>query len=152
VTEEPDFAAVARGVIDANRFMTLATADRDGVPWASPVWYAPEDHARFLWVSDPEARHSRNIAERPQVGIVIFDSHATGGWKSVYMSALAEEMSGAGLERGIESFSARSVEQGFGAWTEADVRPPARRRLYRATASEHYVLTPQDRRVRLSFE
>jgi hypothetical protein len=29
-------------------------------------------------MSDPEARHSRNIAARPQVTIVIFDSHEAG--------------------------------------------------------------------------
>jgi nitroimidazol reductase NimA-like FMN-containing flavoprotein (pyridoxamine 5'-phosphate oxidase superfamily) len=150
MTEEPDLAAVARAVIDGNRFMTLATADRDGVPWASPVWYAPRDYREFLWVSDPEATHSRNLAERREVGIVIFDSHATGTWKSVYMSALAEELDAAELERGLEVFSRRSLEQGFGAWTVADVQAPARHRLYRATAAEHYVLAPQDRRVRVS--
>jgi hypothetical protein len=32
------------------------------------------------------------------------------------------------------------------------VQPPARRRLYRAVASAHYVLTEKDRRVRVSFE
>jgi pyridoxine/pyridoxamine 5'-phosphate oxidase len=152
VTEEPDFAAVARAVIDVNRFMTLATADAHGVPWASPVWYAPNDYHDFLWVSDPEARHSRNLAERPQVSIVIFDSHSTGALKSVYMSALADELTGAELEQGIEVFSRRSVEHGFGAWTQSDVQPSAHRRLYRASASEHWVLTPQDRRVQVSFE
>jgi nitroimidazol reductase NimA-like FMN-containing flavoprotein (pyridoxamine 5'-phosphate oxidase superfamily) len=151
MTEEPDFAAVARAVIDANRFMTLATADRDGVPWASPVWYVPRDYREFLWVSDPDATHSRNLAERPEVGIVIFDSHETGGFKSVYMSARAEELSGAELDLAIEVFSRRSVKQGFGAWALADVQPPARRRLYRATALEHYVLTPGDQRVRISL-
>jgi hypothetical protein len=34
-------------------------------------------------VSDPEAKHSRNIAARPQVAIVIFDAHEAGGWKAV---------------------------------------------------------------------
>jgi hypothetical protein len=31
-----------------------------------------------------------------------------------------------------------------------DVRPPARHRLYRAAASEHSVLGPQDRRMPVS--
>jgi hypothetical protein len=30
---------VLRSVVDANRFMTLATADEHGTPWASPVWF-----------------------------------------------------------------------------------------------------------------
>jgi hypothetical protein len=32
------------------------------------------------------------------------------------------------------------------------VRPPARHRLYRATASEHFVLGPQDQRTPVSLE
>jgi nitroimidazol reductase NimA-like FMN-containing flavoprotein (pyridoxamine 5'-phosphate oxidase superfamily) len=151
MTDEPDLAATARAVIDGNRFMTLATADGSGGPWASPVWYAPRDYREFLWVSDPEAKHSLNLVERPRVGIVIFDSHETGTFRSVYMSGLAEELTGTELEQGIEAFSARSVEQGFGVWTLPDVQSPARRRLYRATASEHWVLGPQDRRLRVSF-
>ncbi len=60
--------------IDANRYMTLATADHDGRPWASPVYYAVAGYREFVWVSDPETTHSRNLAGRPQVAIVIFDS------------------------------------------------------------------------------
>jgi hypothetical protein len=47
--------------------------------WATPVWYAPESHTRLLWISRPEARHSRNIALRPEIGIVIVDSRAPIG-------------------------------------------------------------------------
>ena len=61
-----DTGAVARRIVDANMYMTLATADADGRPWVSPVWYAPVTYAEFLWVSSPEARHSRNIALRPR--------------------------------------------------------------------------------------
>jgi nitroimidazol reductase NimA-like FMN-containing flavoprotein (pyridoxamine 5'-phosphate oxidase superfamily) len=132
--------------------MALGTADERGVPWVSPVWYAQADYREFLWVSDPEARHSRNLVTRPQVSFVIFDSHVPGTWQSVYVSALAEELAGAELERGIEIFSTRSTEQDLRGWTRDDVRAPARHRLYRAAASEHYVLAPRDQRVRVSLE
>ena len=39
--EGEEFEAIARRVIDSNRFMTIGTADEEGVPWVSPVWYAP---------------------------------------------------------------------------------------------------------------
>ena len=74
-----DPATVARGIIDANRYMTLATADGDGRPWASPVWYAHQGYTDLYWVSRPEARHSRNLAVRPEVSIVIFDSTVPEG-------------------------------------------------------------------------
>jgi nitroimidazol reductase NimA-like FMN-containing flavoprotein (pyridoxamine 5'-phosphate oxidase superfamily) len=55
-----------RELISANRYMVLATADATGRPWISPVWFAPDDGG-FLWVSRPDSRHSRNLAERPEL-------------------------------------------------------------------------------------
>jgi nitroimidazol reductase NimA-like FMN-containing flavoprotein (pyridoxamine 5'-phosphate oxidase superfamily) len=133
----------ARAIIDANRYMTLATADARGTPWASPVWFAHERFREFLWVSDPAARHSQNLAQRPEVALVIFDSSlAPSEAAAVYMSARASEVSD-----GIEVFSERSVAQGLPAWTEADVRAPSRHRLYRAVATEVWVLGGGDHRV-----
>jgi uncharacterized protein YhbP (UPF0306 family) len=146
-----DLASVARDFIDSNAYMTLATADENGRPWTSPVWYAAEGYAHFYWVSSPEARHSRNLAARPEVGVVIFDSQApVGTGQGVYMSAIAEELAGTELDLGIGVFSRRSQAHGAGGWTREDVTPPARHRLYRATASEHYVLDDKDRRTLVS--
>ncbi len=69
-----DFSDMARGIIESNRYMVLGTADEDGVPWVTPVWFAQSDHRRFIWVSSPERRHSRNVKTRPEMSIVIFDS------------------------------------------------------------------------------
>ena len=144
--KDPDeLRRIATSIIDANRFMTLATADSDGRPWASPVWYAPSGSREFFWVSSPEATHSKNLRVRPELAVVIFDSHRTGGWNAVYLSAVAEELGNP--DEGIEVFSARSEEQGFGAWTREQVVPPARHRLYRATAHELFVLDTHDQRI-----
>ena len=149
-TGDPDpteLRAVARSIIDSNRYMTLATADEQGSPWASPVWYSPVGYREFLWVSSPEARHSRNLAVRPQLAIVIFDSHEAGGWKALYMSAVAEQLAEAQVDAAIGIFSRHGEAQGLRAWTREDVVSPARHRLYRATVSEHFVLDPHDQRI-----
>jgi hypothetical protein len=126
--------------------MTLATADADGVPWASPVWYATEDGHDFYWVSDPQARHSRNIAARPEIAIVIFDSTVTPGEAAaVYLAARAEPVGTAGLE----IFGRCSEAQGLPAWTAEQVTAPAKHRLYRATVTEASRLGPGDERVPL---
>jgi pyridoxamine 5'-phosphate oxidase-like protein len=148
VTNEQELAAVAKAIIDANLYMVLGTADEAGRPWVSPVYYAPAAYSEFFWVSSPEAKHSRNLAGRPELSIVIFDSRVpidTG--QGVYMSAVAEEPSSADSERGIDVFSRRSEAHGGRPWTLEDVRSPARLRLYRALASEHFVLGPHDERV-----
>jgi hypothetical protein len=141
-------AESARAIIDGGVFMTLATADADGVPWSSPVWFAPDGYSELLWVSDPNARHSRNIAVRPQIAIVIFDSRQTpGDVQAVYMEARAEQSG----DEGLDVFNARGAAQGLSHWGPDRVREPARHRLYRAVVSQHWVLRDDvDERVPVS--
>jgi hypothetical protein len=134
-------------IIDNNRYMVLATADADGVPWVSPVWFATEDERVFYWISDPNARHSRNIAVRPEIAIVIFDSMVTpGDAQAIYMEARAEPC---GLD-GFEVFARESEAQDLWITKPEQVTAPAKHRLYRATITEASRLGPGDERVRLA--
>jgi hypothetical protein len=146
--------AMARAIVDRNSYLTLGTSDAGGVPWVSPVWYAPASYGEFFWVSKPRARHSQNIAIRPEVGIVIFDSTVpidTG--KALYMAAVAEQVTNEDeIARGMSVFSERSLAQGARAWTPEDVGSFGRVRLYRARASEQFVLSPEDERLPLVLE
>jgi hypothetical protein len=140
---QQDLEMVARNIIDSMMYMVLGTVDASGQPWVSPVYFAPTGYTEFYWVSSPEARHSRNIAMRSQVSIVVFNSQAPiGTGQGVYMSAVAKELTGTGLERGIEIFSRTSLKHGGRAWKPEDVKEPALYRLYRAKALEHWVLDP----------
>ena len=141
MTDQADLAGIARTIIEANDYMVLATADEAGRPWASPVYFAHSGYAELFWVSSPEATHSRNIAARPDVSVVVFDSTVPiGSGQGVYMSAAAAELAGAELERGIDIFSRRSLTTGGVAWTTDDVRGAAPFRLYRAAVVEHSML------------
>jgi hypothetical protein len=153
MTEEEN-AAAAREIIDANLYMVLGTADADGNPWASPVYFAPHDYRDFFWVSRPEARHSRNLSARDgkAIAIVIFDSSVPiGAGRGVYMSAVAREVPVDDSAEGLAVFSRRSVAHGGVGWTAKDVQPPAELRLYQATATEHYILGARDQRVRVTL-
>jgi nitroimidazol reductase NimA-like FMN-containing flavoprotein (pyridoxamine 5'-phosphate oxidase superfamily) len=148
----PDLAKSARKIIDRNRYMVVATADPSGQPWPSPVYYAPLEYRDFFWVSDPDSAHSRNLRERREVGIVIFDSRAkinTG--QGVYILGVAQELPAHETPEGIALFSARSVEHGGEEWAPEDVREPSRHRLYRATAEAVYVLDEHDHRVEVDL-
>ena len=130
-----------RDIIEANRYLVLATADAAGRPWSSPVYFAHIGLSDFFWVSSPDAAHSRNIAVRAEVGIAIFDSQVPiGAGQGVYMSAVAKLLDGDETARGIEAFSCRSVAHGGHEWTSEDVRPDAGLRLYQATADAHWIL------------
>ena len=137
---------LARTIIDSNMYMVLGTADESGRPWVSPVYYASSGYMEFYWVSSPEVRHSRNIAVRPQVSIVIFNSQAPiGTGQGVYMSAIAEQLTGADLDHGIEIFSRTSLAHGGREWKPEDVEESTLYRFYRATASEHWIRDPVGR-------
>jgi len=150
VSEEQDLAAIARSIVDTNRFMALGTADRSGTPWVSPVWYVPLSYREYVWVSRPGTKHSRNLAERPQVAIAIYDSHRPGSWTAVYMAAGAEEL--ADVDDALEAFNRRSEAQGLRAWSRAEVDSAGEFRLYCATASEQFVLDDHDARLPVALQ
>ena len=149
MTPEQDLDAVARSIVDANRFMALGTADARGTPWVSPVWYAPLSYREYVWVSRPGTKHSRNLAERPEVAITIYDSHRPGGWSAFYMAAVAQELDD--VDDALEAFNRRSQAQGLRAWSRDEVVPPGEFRLYCATATEQFVLDDHDARHRVQL-
>ena len=145
---EIDAGALARRLVAANMYMTIATADADGRPWISPVWFAPASNDELLWVSAPDARHSRNIDVRREIAIVIFDSTVSvGAAEALYLEAVAEQVADDRVETAIAAYSKRSQACGARAWEAAEVRPPAPVRLYRATAGARFVLGPGDQRL-----
>ena len=112
----------------------------------SPLYFTASQYAEFYWISSPEARHSRNLARRPQVSLVIFDSRvAVGAGQAVYISARAEELTNGDVEGGLAIYNGRfpnPAERGVRLIKLEDVSAPALFRLYRAVASEYWILDP----------
>jgi nitroimidazol reductase NimA-like FMN-containing flavoprotein (pyridoxamine 5'-phosphate oxidase superfamily) len=137
-----DSTAIARAILDANSFVTLATADAAGRPWATPVWFATEDYRHLYWVSAPDTRHSRNLAVRPELALVVYDSTVQPGeGQAVYMTGTATQVTD-DVADGVATFSRVSVREGIGEWGLHRVTGDSRLRLYRATITEHYILDP----------
>lgn len=139
----------ARRIIDANPFLTLATADVAGTPWASPVWFAHLDHRSFVWASKPHRRHSENIAVRPEVGLVVFDStQVPGDVEAVYACGHAEQTDDPAH---LAAFSDRSEAQGMSAWSRDRLTGDAPLRLFHVRATELWVLDDHDDRLPLTL-
>jgi hypothetical protein len=137
-------------VVDANSYLTVATADADGRPWATPVWFAHEGYREYFWISKPQARHSQNIAARSDVGIVIFDSQvAPGTGGGVYLEATAAELNGDELDRGIAIYNRAEEAAGIGPLTLDKVTDGGPFRMYGAVATARYLLDDHDERVTL---
>lgn len=53
---EPDNTAIANSIIDANRYLTLGTSDRDGTPWLTPLYYTPDNYTASTGSPRPTRR------------------------------------------------------------------------------------------------
>lgn len=139
-----DTTAHALELLARNRYVVLATADEDGSPWATPVWFAldaPDALDRILWVSWPGSRHSRLIARRPRVALTVFDSSRPSEEAAAfYAVAEAAECPEPGLDTALAHYNRRSLEHGLSAFSREDVTEPARLRLYVADLTEAWVL------------
>ncbi|WP_422773241.1 pyridoxamine 5'-phosphate oxidase family protein [Plantactinospora sp. WMMC1484] len=138
-----DITAHARALLDANVFLTLGTVDSAGRPWTSPVYFAASGLREFYWSSDTDAVHSRNLTERPQVSIVVFDSSVRPyHGRALYAVGPARELHGDDLERGLQAYPG-PADRGGTALTRDDVTGSSPYRLYRATATDLWVLCPR---------
>jgi hypothetical protein len=137
-----DLGEMARRVIDTNRYLTLGTTEPDHRPRLSPVYFTHVDYRRFYWVSSPTAHHSRNIAARRQIALVIFDSTApVGQGQAVYIDAHASVVAADELpQRCVEAFA--RVGPGAKRFGPHELSGDAVLRLYLAHATSHEVHIP----------
>jgi hypothetical protein len=139
-------AAHARALLDANRYLILGTVDARGRPWTSPVYFAATGLREFYWCSEADAVHSRNLTERPHVSVVVFDSSVpTYHGRALYAAGTAGELAGEDLERGLEVYPG-PADRGATALTRDDVTGSSPYRLYRARATDVWVLCPREPR------
>jgi len=146
-----DTTSHARTVLDGTTYVVLATADADGAPWATPVWYAHDGLDRLYWLSWPGSRHSRLIEQRPEIALTVFDSTAVPNQGTAfYATARAGQCPDEQLDEGLAVLNRRSRAQGIGEFTRERVTGDARLRLYVAEVSEAWVLdqdAPVDQRT-----
>ena len=79
MSENQDLAQLAKDIISTNQYMTIASVDSKGVPWASALCYAYDSNYNFYWVSLPSSKHQSNISNNSEVSFAIFDSHQDWG-------------------------------------------------------------------------
>ena len=155
--ERDELVAMARQVIDSNRYLVLGTIEADGSPRVSPVYFGVDEYRDFYWVSSPDAVHSVNVEERPRVSAVVYDSSVhVGHGRAVYLTGRARRVPGGELpERTGVAFR---EHMGGRAFRTEELQGTADLRLYLLTAeaydvhvaASHPTLgTGIDRRVRV---
>ena len=136
-----DNNAHARTVLDGTRYAVLATADENGAPWATPVWFAHDDLDRIYWLSWPGSRHSQFIEQRPAIALTVFDTSAVPNQGTAfYATARARQCPDEHLDHGLTVVNRRSLAQGIGEFTRERITGESRLRLYVAEITQAWVL------------
>jgi hypothetical protein len=136
---DDELREMARRVIDDNRYLVLGTVEDDGQPRLSPVYFTPARYRDFYWVSSPDAQHSHNVRERPEVRIVVFDSSTLPGQsEAVYVSATAREIPADELP-GVLHEAFDPAHRGARAFTSDELSGDGDLRLYVASATAYDV-------------
>ena len=95
----------AKAIIHENKYMVLATSDKESKPWASPVFFAHDERYNFYFLSSINSRHAKNILSNPNVGIAIFDSRQKmGQTEGLQIEALAGQIGKNSLDKAIEHY------------------------------------------------
>lgn len=69
-----DIIKLAGDIIKNNRFLSLATADKNGKVWITPLSYSYDNECNFYFTTAIDSKHIENIRINPYVAFSIFDS------------------------------------------------------------------------------
>jgi nitroimidazol reductase NimA-like FMN-containing flavoprotein (pyridoxamine 5'-phosphate oxidase superfamily) len=127
-----ELAAMARDVVDVNRYYVLGTAHADGQPRVSPVYFTHHEYRAFYWVSSPDSQHSHNLTGDPRVNAVVFDSSVPSPpTRAVYLTGRAAEVPEEDLPVEIGRAFAREDTGGARAFGVEELSGEGDLRLYR---------------------
>lgn len=89
-------ATIARQLLDASTLCAIATVTPNGGAHVNSAYFAWSRELEIVWLSEPRARHSRNLGSNRSVAIAVYDSSQTWG----------------GPDRGIQLFGSASEARG----------------------------------------
>jgi uncharacterized protein YhbP (UPF0306 family) len=88
-------AGVVARLLDASTLCALSTVSPRGNAHVNAMYFAWDDAFQLVWISDPNAAHSRHLERNASAAVMVYDSRQTWG----------------GRDRGLQLFgSAKRVE------------------------------------------
>ena len=85
---------VAKDIFESVAYLNLATVTKDNKPWNTAVWYAKDSSYNLYFVSPKETIHARNIENRPECFVTIYESTVPEGeGVGVYIEAEVSKVS-----------------------------------------------------------
>ncbi len=93
--------ALAAELLDASPLCAIATVAPGSRAHVNTAYFAWSPDFDVVWMSEPNARHSRNLRANPTVAIAVFDSSQTWGEpdRGIQLFGAAREVEGHAVER-----------------------------------------------------
>lgn len=88
--------SAARRLLDASTLCAISTVSPGGRAHVNTAYFAWGASFEIVWLSAPEAGHSRNVRARRGAAIAVYDSHQTWGKpdRGIQLFGTAREMRG----------------------------------------------------------
>ncbi len=92
----PRLAAIARRLLEASTLCAIATVSRGGRAHINTAYFAWGPDFEVVWLSAPEAHHSRNVRANPSVAVAVFRSTQRWGQsdRGIQLFGRARELRG----------------------------------------------------------
>jgi uncharacterized protein YhbP (UPF0306 family) len=119
---------VAHELLDATTLCAIATVERTGRAYINTAYFAWSRSLEIVWISEPRAKHSRNIHADGTTAIAVFDSNQSWGRpdRGIQLFGIASKAERDALDCAVAIYAER-----FPAFTESD-RPAYDAYLFRA--------------------
>jgi uncharacterized protein YhbP (UPF0306 family) len=88
-----DLGSLVHEVLRDGFVLNLGVSDASG-PWIAPVVYVVDDTFDLCWISIADCRHSRAIAEDPNIAAVVIATQDTDNERALQMSGRATRVEG----------------------------------------------------------
>ena len=151
-------AALAAELLDASPLCAIATVAPGSRAHVNTAYFACSPDFDIVWMSEPNAKHSRNLRANKTVAIAVFDSAQTWGDpdRGIQLFGSAAEAKGRALDRARALYGsrfARARESDLSAYRFFAFRP-GRLKLFdeRALGSGVFVTAKVARTGRLTWE
>lgn len=114
--------AVTRQLLDASTLCSIASVSANGQPHINTAYFAWDGSINFVWMSEPEAQHSRNVRTNGAVAIAVYDSSQVWGDpdRGIQLFGSADEIEGEAMREAKAIYGRR-----FGAFSDKDWEPIA---------------------------
>ena len=104
--------AIARSLLDASPLVAIATVTRGGKAYVNTAYFAWSQRFDLIWLSAPEATHSRNLRASATVAAAVYDSGQSWGApdRGIQVFGTGRELEGAAARGAAQTYAERFPE------------------------------------------